>query len=473
MECVNEARQISEGRMQMTILGRNRAFTVVGVFSLWICVSSSFGETISVAKYGDGTPSRANALAAYNAASAGDTVQFPASGAATWSDTLEVSKAITIDGNGTTLTGGVVMSHGFFYLKDFTSTELVRITNFTFNLNSTSGGDALFFSGLDLTKLRIDHNTFRHGTNAMEVRGCRGVIDHNAFYNCFTMIRFSAGTRAQADASWVSMAAGTSDALFIEDNDFIIDADWTGTVNDQMIDTYNGGKLVVRYNTFDTTNLPAGFPSSICWTIQTHGSAPGGEAYGYWQKSSTTRRGQSVVEIYGNTMTGKKLARLATLRGSVNLVYNNSINSSTSPNIVYMFEEENTTPEWDPLRTSWPAEDQVHNTFIWGNTSNGVAQTASQIGSYDENWIRKDRDYFLHRPATIGEGMTLGKEVFTGANGASGTYPTDGVTYPTQGTMTFIPGVENAYYGYTAYAYPHPLTQNGSLLPPSKLRIRF
>jgi len=43
-------------------------------------------------------------------------------------------------------------------------------------------------------------------------------------------------------------------------------------------------------------------------------------------------------------------------------------------------------------------------------------------------------------------------------NGASDTAPTDGVTYSNYGTMYFTADVENAYYGYTPYTYPHPLT---------------
>ena len=66
------------------------------------------------------------------------------------------------------------------------------------------------------------------------------------------------------------------------------------------------------------------------------------------------------------------------------------------------------------------------------------------LGSGD--YIQKDRDYFLHRPATTGEGMSLGKETFTGLNGASSTYPTDGDTYPTEGTMEFTADIEQASF---------------------------
>jgi len=407
--------------------------------------------------------SRADVLDAYNAADTGDTVLLPQDGESTWSSTIEVSKAITIDGNGTTLTGGVEMSYGFFHLKDLTSADLVRITNFTFDLNDIDGGSALYFSGLALTNLRIDHNTIHHGTTALgDVKGCKGVIDSNAFYNGWSTLLCSAGTRVQADASWVSMAAGTGDALFIEDNDFITDGNYTGgDSNYHILDSYQGGKLVFRYNTIDATEVPS---TDTFWTIQIHGNAAGGQDYGYWQAAPAARRGQSVIEIYENIITGKKISRLAIIRGSANLVYNNSVTATIGAPTLNMFEEEAFEAQFDPLRTEWPAEDQVHNSFFWGNTFNGVAQDSDDIvvQAGSETFIQEDRDYFLHRPATTGEGMTLGKETFTDKNGAAGTHPTDGDPYANQGTMEFTADVENEYYGYTPYTYPHPLRSGPS-----------
>lgn len=407
--------------------------------------------------------SQADVQTAVTAATAGDTVIVPTtpSAGATWSSTVEVTKALTISGTGVTLTAGVEMTYGFFHLKDIVSDALVRITGFTFD-NVTAlaaGGVSIYFSGLSLTQLRIDHNTFHHGRRNMEIIGCKGLIDNNYFYNGNGMIYFTAGTRAQADASWVSMAAGTSDALFIEDNHFIYDANWTGTNgNDLVLDTYNGGKLVVRYNTVSFDDIPASWTDQA-WCFQTHGSARGGAAIGYWQADATARRGQSVVEIYNNTVTGKNLARLVSLRGSANLVHDNSISSVTYGTFVYMYEEEQYEAQWSPLRTAWPAEDQIHNTFFWNNTFNGSAQAAENfvVGEESVAYIVQDRDYFLHRPATTGEGMTLGIETFTGANGGTNTYPTNGVVYATLGSMAFVADVENAYYGYVPYTYPHPL----------------
>jgi hypothetical protein len=415
------------------------------------------GATILVASYGDGTAAKANFDSAYAAAAHGDTIRFPLSGSATWSASATLNKAVTVDGNGTTLTAGVTLANGFFYTSAITNSALFRITGFTFNLvNLASGGHGILILGnVDLSSTRIDHNTFNHGEIQIEIGGCKGVVDHNYFYNGMSAVYFTAGTRAQADASWVDMSAGTSDALFFEDNQFIHDANYLSTANNACFDTYNGGKLVVRYNTFT-----ASF-SGIYSAILTHGSAGGGAAIAYWQADANARRGQSVVEIYNNTMSAIRIDFMCQLRGSANLVHDNTLDTQTFTPRLQHYEEEGDVTQWSPLRTAWPAEDQVHNSFYWANTLrlNGVANTdyVDDYASSGVTWIQEGRDYEMHAPQATG-----GREVFTGANGAAGSHPTDGSPYATAGTMQRLEGVANAYYPYTPYTYPHPLTTGGS-----------
>jgi hypothetical protein len=61
-------------------------------------------------------------------------------------------------------------------------------------------------------------------------------------------------------------------------------------------------------------------------------------------------------------------------------------------------------------------------------------------------------------PARMGRLLLLGK------NGASGSYPTDGVKFSKLGTMIFTSTGDNAYYGYKIFAYPHPLRNEGLFL---------
>ena len=417
------------------------------------------------------TPDYASVSTCIAKASAGDTINFTSSGSATWSSTITVSKALTINGNGTTLTASGSLPYGFFFLHNFTSTDLMRINGFTFQMNNGIPQRAIYITTVDLLQLRIDHNIFYHGSTQMEISGAKGVIDNNYFYNALAYsIIYSAGTRAQADASWVSMAAGTSDALFIENNNFIVDSNFTGTGYGTTIDTYNGGKLVIRYNNFDSTNSPSSILSTV-YPIQLHGNACGGctsTNKSYWQNDSTARRGQSVVEIYNNTMAGRRIDRLATIRGSAALIYDNTITGTVAYNpMIYFYEEEYDLPsQFYPSRTNWPAEDQTHNTFIWNNTYKGHDFNDGVYGYVaSTSTLQKDRDYFLHTPCSgaattdgYGNTCTHGKATFTGANGASGSYPTDGTTYPTKGTIVFTSTGDNAYLGYTPYNYPHPLT---------------
>lgn len=430
-----------------------------GILGLSITVPIASAKVIRVSDFGDGTCSRSNAQAAYDAASAGDTIIFPG-GNCTWTSELTINKPLTIVGSGTTLTAGATLNNGVFYITGFTSDKLMRITGFTFNLvNFTSSGRAInVLNNISLGKLRIDHNTFHYGYEQVHVGGSKGVIDHNYFYNPLKGISFTAGSVAQANQSWASMAAGTSEALFVEDNHFIDNADYPAAFSQERIGTYNGGKLVIRYNHWDSSLYPT---NGTINPIMIHGSAAAGAENGYWQIGTGARRGQSVVEIYNNVMIGKRIDFLAKLRGSANLVFSNVVTNITISPLprIYMREEEYTETQWNPARTNWPAEDQVHNTFIWANTFNGATQTSANIVVYEPTWaIQENRDYFLHAPQPAG-----GKETFTGANGASSSYPTDGSTYPTQGTMVFSTNGPNAYYPYTPYTYPHPLT----LSPPA------
>lgn len=466
-------------------------------------------SVIYVANYGDGTAAQANFASAYNDAVDGDTIVFPLNGSATWSASSIVSKTLTIDGNGTTLTAGTTLSGGVFRITGISGTTLMRVTGFVFQLVDFSGSVGVYIVSVGsgpnpLQNLRIDHNIFHFGYTQIVVEGCQGVIDNNLFYNSRKGIDFSAGSVLQANASWESMAAGTANALFIETNSFIDNASYPAVgYTQEKIGTENGGKLVVRYNTFNQNDIYD--PSILCDAIMTHGSAPGGVSpyEGYWQQGFGARRGQSVVEIYNNVMSAPRLSKLCTLRGSANLVWGNSGTSTIGRPGIYLREEEcqptggatqwsavttyavdsivfinqtgvnyyytcnsgnnlNHQPPsfpwtsfaWNPPRFSWPAEDQVHNSFFWNNTSNGSPIVSGDFSIGDNaSFIIQNRDYFIHAPEASG-----GFEYFSGLNGASNTYPTDGSTYPTSGTMLFSTTGANAYYGYVPFTYPHPLT---------------
>jgi hypothetical protein len=224
---------------------------------------------------------------------------------------------------------------------------------------------------------------------------------------------------------------------------------------DPCFDTHNGGKLVCRYNEVDTDSIA--IPDRWFSVFQTHGNNGG-----YWeQETGYEVRAPSVVELYENNIHGSRVDFIVTLRGSTSLVYNNYSQARTRRSIIGYFYEEEQGPSssvFSPGRISWPAEDQLHNTFIWNNICNGVAQSASDItvGASSADYIQLNRDYFLHAPQPTG-----GREYFIGKNGASSSYPTDGVKYPTLGTMVFTSTGPNAHYPYIPYVYPHLLSVQG------------
>ncbi len=145
--------------------------------------------------------SLADVTTAYNAAAAGDTVSIPA-GECTWDGALKITKAITLQGAGGTLTkiirGGSYTSE--FLILTPLSDLAIRVTGIYFynaaNTNPPAIRTSIAINGSTkgiyaLTKIRIDNNTFHKGRKAINILGwTHGVIDHNAFINCSNAINF-------------------------------------------------------------------------------------------------------------------------------------------------------------------------------------------------------------------------------------------------------------------------------------------
>jgi len=445
----------------------------------------------------DSTPNVAEVTDLVATAITGDTIRFQgdATGGAAWSTTVTVDRNITIDGNGHTLQSSGALADGFFKITGFSASSLVRITGFTFN--ASGAGKSIWVIGMTggptVGNIRIDNNTFNFGTYQVDFNHGKGLVDNNYFYNATSIaVQLDGGTRDDAEEAWESLAAGTINALVIEDNHFIQNA--SGSSLQEQIASENGGKFVIRYNHFDGTLT--GAESGVFYPIMTHGNADGGcGGGGYWaidqEAARCRRRGQSVVEIYENQMDANRFNQAIVLRGSANLVYNNTLTkiSAITPLVVYFVEEEYDSDNFSPLRTARPGEDQVHNSFVWNNTLNGV-----QVNTNPGDWIgaspscstypascsaglQRDQDYFIHAPcastdvtASDGFPCTHGIQTFTGLNGASNGNPTDGSPYPTYGSLSFTPGATNAYYNYTPLTYNHPL-RGGSDTPAKVLGV--
>ena len=428
------------------------------LLSIIMLTTSILGATWNT----DSDPTPAEVQALVNGASAGDTISI-AAGAFSWGSGVTIGDRINIKGqggrNGTTKITVTVGGFDVFHFTGFTATETLTISGIEFNLlDDTSNTSAVETSSCTLDQLIITDCEFHYGSSQLLLAGAKGVVYECNSYNPIKFISYTAGTTAQANESWDDLTAGTNDALFIEDNNIYWNSDYNESYSQETIGTFNGGKLVIRYNAWDGTGYPN---STTVDPIMTHGSAGAGVTDGYWQIGTGARRGQSVVEIYNNTVTATRVDTLCILRGSTNLVYNNTLDTATHNPVILLREEEQDGGQWNPARTAWPAEDQVHNSFFWNNVLrlNGTPNSNYvSVQSGSETYIQEDRDYWMNEPASSG-----GSESFTGKNGGSSAYPTDGVRHPTLGNMTFSSSGANAHYPYTPYNYPHPLrTQAGS-----------
>jgi hypothetical protein len=441
------------------------------------------------------TPDYASVNSCVSQAIAGDTINVSA-GSATWSSSITVNKPVSIIGAGktnTVLTASGAMGSdresyagGFFWITSFNSSTLARISGFRFEMTNSTPliGIKVSALGVTSTNIRIDNNYFNQGQIQILFAHMKGLIDNNDFYNWNNerSISLSAGSRTNADASWSDMSAGTANGVFIENNNFVLNEGYTLAYAAYAFDFYQGGKYAIRYNNFDYSAV-----SKVFELMQNHGSD-----FGYWQTSTIVRRSPAIIEIYNNTIKAYGLKWFITARGGSIIVHSNSVVSPNYSTInAKIYEEEYTNyPEYGPARANWPAEDQVHNSFFWNNKRSGTTITGfsvlhqsnavctgvgtSSIGYLGcctgvgtgncDNTLVLGRDYFAHAPCGAadttdgyGNSCTHGKATFTGANGASGSYPTDGITYPTKGTMVFTATGDNAYLDYTPYTYPHPL----------------
>jgi hypothetical protein len=424
------------------------------------------------------TCSYSDVLSTYNSASAGDTVSIP-SGNCTWSSTLTISKGLTLMGAGsglTIITWGGSTSENTLVLVSLSSDVNIRITGIGFNLLSNTAGDR---SGIKimgdrsgsfaLTKLRIDHCSFTKGRNSLFIDGwVYGVADHNTFTNVYSAIFY----RGDDNHAWARpIAAGTANAFFVENNTFTLNNSVDTTTQDAQIYVQEGASTVVRYNTFDSTAMTSvGF---LTLMFNHHGNQEYINGV-----LGTNFRGQPISESYNN------IARVYTTaggqfqgyRGGSVIVHDETFTSILGGDeVIYLTEEESwQTAFFSPLRTTWPAQDQVFNSFIWNCTYNGTPITTSAVDAKgavlsihvasDATFIQQNRDFFMHAPQASG-----GNESFVGRAGGSNTAPTTNDT----GTMIFTSSGPNAYYPYTPYTYPHPLTAGGSVpASPTNLQVQ-
>lgn len=441
--------------------------------------------TSSAANRNAASCSYSDVSAAYSAASVGDTVVVP-SGNCTWSSKLTITKGITLQGAGSSLTmitSSMSSGSSLIVITPASDTTLTRVTGIGFQLGTlNSGRRAITIDGRPNTafiprNIRVDHNAINGGGGnpggIVTFNQVYGVIDHNTFTNVYSGV-FGWGAFDQSQI-WVDaykaggIKAGTADAMFVEDNLFKYTTAINGANVDASVYIQQGASYVVRHNTFDASTISV---NVIELMYNHHGNQNYCKGAG-----CDPFRGQPIFESYNNTgICAANNCEFMSMRGGSNIIHDETFKASGTPWAVVKFDEEECwqTAFFSPLRTEWPAQDQVMNSFVWNVNYNGSNITdvtiAADNGGCAKKFIVKDRDYFMHAPQASG-----GKESFTGTRyGGSTTAPTTSDT----GSMTFSSSGSNAYYPYSPYIYPHPLvggttggTTGGTLAAPSALRL--
>ena len=416
--------------------------TVVVCLMGWFAEAS--GATINAANC-----SSSAVTAAVASASDGDTVIVPA-GTCTWSSSVAISKAITLQGQGvgaTIVLDGV--ASGALLSFNLVANRASRLTGIEFRNGTRASMEyngVIGITGLntDSRTMRVDHCKFDHLLGpALQFETVIGVVDHNTYIGTPTS-RFinvwdklwnggSWGDRAWSDAT----GFGGPNFLFIEDNVMSYGpSDYYA-----LIDGFAGARFVLRYNTI------------VNGWVEAHGS-----------DSSGRFRGTRAVEIYNNTFTSNATNKhIVDLRSAVALIHNNTASGFWGEGIFEL-----TNYRRNQSFGPWGLAD---GTNPWDYNVNGRVVRA------------------LDQPCVSGGSLITGD---TPALPAGWNNQVVDACYEWNNTesgrnVNFAPGFDNivdgvhffndtSKPGYTPYTYPHPLTVGGSIgtsspQPPGNLRI--
>jgi hypothetical protein len=302
--------------------------------------------------------------AAISSAANGDTVQCsPAGQSASWSGSVTIpsSKGITLDGNGATINGQVVLNQN----PDTSS----RITRFHFTKNN-----AVYTSGSKTSApFRVDNNTFTvnaGGSILLEVYGnAPGLIDHNSFNaptNSEMIHNYGMGA---VDASGWSddIIPGSPNAVYIEDNTFTnngVSGNPAYFWGNSAVQSYYGARTVVRHNSLSMSHIDQhGTPGMIgarWWEIYENNFyiVPNGDQ----DKSMGIRAGSGV--IFNNHKTGR---------------------TDYKGNIV-LYEEDSGYPALYQIGRG--KNQTLDPAYVWGNDS------SMTVGSGSSN-VQANRDFYL------------------------------------------------------------------------------
>lgn len=374
--------------------------------------------------------SEADVDSAITAAAAGDTVTIPA-GTCAWSSRYILSKTINLTGAGkdsTIITDATASGvDGLIYV---TATGAFELSNFSMvgiksNAIRIGTGTSFKSTGWKIHDMNIS-SAGPGGTDGIMPWG----MTYGVIYN-MTFTDSNVDVTGGADADWsADSSLGTANAVYIEDSVF------TRTTNDlkNAIDANNGGRYVVRHNSFINTHV-------------------------YSHTLGTNRRATRHWEIYDNDFYAP-IAQWVwiSMEAGTGVIYNNRIHPGFSETGVSLqYQRTCGTPG---------------AVTPWTSACTGCTGTCSYDGNTSGKQGYPCRDQIGRSTDTGISTAQLLDPAYqwnnTRCSNTTGTTCSSPVTlkfgFLNSCARTAIHNVENVDYvngvakpGYSAYAYPHPL----------------
>jgi hypothetical protein len=410
-------------------------------------------------------------------------VNVPA-GSCTWTSTLKLTKGVKLQGAGrasTVITDGGITNVNcagaggclIEIMPDSTAIandEVIKVDGFTLNANNLQTFAILDVLGggsdsgtKPFKNLVITNNTFKNtnsgsggGNAGIYTRGgqVRGLLSGNIFDRVDMPFRtFGSDDLTEwNNPAYYNFAYGSADNLFFENNTIQYSSSFTST--DQAagwIESGQGARLVVRYNTWDETNVVL-FPISAQEVWDVHGFQLGGQ-------TSTM-----IAEYYGNTLNNmaNTIFRWFDHRGSWGLYFDNIYTGGSNPDgEVNQYDPGSCNPG-----TVSPAIWYVNNTYFFNDTANGSGITVI-AGSSNSCGVVENTNFWNYNASCTASSCAAG--IGRGTTAPTGTC-TVGTGYWVNATPTptASPSVIQAgqFYKctstntwtlyYTPYTYPHP-----------------
>lgn len=438
--------------------------------------------------------SYADVSAAVAIASSGTTVEVPA-GSATWNSTLKITTGIKLQGAGidqTIITGRIRLISWEPSATAVANHGNLSIEGFTFDGNNSTSADLEYkglingANGTTYVRLVILNNKFQNTTGSgIWIRGIiYGVAALNQFDMVAMPIRAFGTSSAIADGlpdwSMRPQAYGTANNYYFEDNTISFSSSMSDPAG--WLEAGQGGRIVVRYNTWDEANATPG----EFWDVHGLQGAAGPGA------TNCEANSTMVAEYYGNKLFNMTTPyRWMYHRGGWLLMFNNTLNSTTSPG--------NSVTQYfcDSCQKGGSYVQKVNNTYFWANLVNG-SNKAATIGDPGAGYgcvsdpLVENTNFFNYSASCTASACSSGTGC--GASTPAGTCTT-GVGYwktsqscsnmsgmvganpatPISGTLfkCTSPNTWTAYY--TPYMYPHPLRSGVSpigLTAPPNFRVQ-